>query len=152
MKEFISRKYNNFYNTLIILVLMIFVLFALLLITTYLDDIITQNKYDVLLFLGFFVLIFLVFIRLNYYINEIIIDYENETIIIKKIFSKKVFKINEIDMVDRYILPYLNYLKINNKNYLFISRSIDPFGNNFTFDSEGDLENIKEILKEFNKK
>ena len=55
-------------------------------------------------------------------------------------------------MVDRYILPYLNYLKIINKNYLFISRSIDPFGDNFTFDSERDLENIKETLKEFNKK
>ena len=89
MKEFISRKYNNFYNTLIILVLTIFVFSALLLIITYLDDIITQNKYDVLLFLVFFVLIFLVFIRLNYYINEIIIDYENESIIVKKYFQKK---------------------------------------------------------------
>lgn len=147
MKEYISRKYNSFYNAVVIL--MVFLLFTLIIIITYLDDIVTQNKYDAFLFLILFGLVFLVFIRLNYYINEIIIDYENETVIIKKIFSKKVFKMNDINTVDRYILPYLNYLKINNKNYLFISRSIDPFGNNFTFDSEGDLENIREILKEY---
>lgn len=149
MKEYISRKYNSFYNASIIFILLMFVLFTLLLIITYLDDILTKSNFGALFFLIFFVLVFLVIIRHNYYINEVIIDYENEIVIVKKMFSKKVFKINEIDMIDRYILPYLNYIKINNRDYLFISRSVDPFGSNFTFDLDGDLQNIREILKQY---
>ena len=123
------------------------VFLLLLIIFTYWGEIVSKNKYDVLLFSICFILICLFFIRLNYYINEVFIDYENETIIIKKIFSRRVFKINEVINVDRYILPYLNNLEINNKNYLFVSRSIDPFGDNFTFDLDGDLQNIRAILK-----
>ena len=147
MKEYISRKYNIVYNALIILVLMSLVFLLLLIVFTYWGEIVSKNKYDVLLFSICFILICLFFIRLNYYINEVFIDYENETIIIKKIFSRRVFKINEVTNVDRYILPYLNNLEINNKNYLFVSRSIDPFGDNFTFDLDGDLQNIRAILK-----
>lgn len=146
MEEFISRKFNIIYNIIIIGLLFLFFFTIFIVIITYLDEIIEKNKYDVLSFLIFFILILIFFIRLNYHINEIVINYEDNTVIIKKIFSKKIFKINEIDKIDKYILPYLNYIKVKNKNYLFISRSIDPFGDNFTFDLEGDLENIRESI------
>ena len=143
MKEYISRKYNSFYNVLIIIVLNILILFTSVIIFTYLDEIIANNKYDVLIFCISFILILCVFIRINYQINEIVLDNNINQLTIKKVFSKKTFNLNEVQEINQFVLPYLNYIKINNKKFFFISRAIDPFGDNFTFNSEEDLENIR---------
>ncbi|WP_291070543.1 hypothetical protein, partial [Empedobacter sp. UBA5039] len=88
MKEYISRKYNSFYNVLIIIVLNILILFTSVIIFTYLDEIIAKNKYDVLIFCISFILILCVFIRINYQINEIVLDNNINQLTIKKVFSK----------------------------------------------------------------
>jgi len=149
MKEYLSRKYNNIYNAIIILILLAFFLFILSIFIVYLDEIIAGNKIDVLLFYLILLLLFLFFIRLNYYINEIIVDYENKTIIVKKIFSKKVFSFSSVNNINNIIIPYYNFIVINDKKYFFISRSIDPLGDNFTLNQDEDLKSLKEIMKNF---
>lgn len=151
MEEYISRKYNRFYNIIITLILSVIIIFSTLILFTYLEEIISKKKYDVFIFLISFILIICFCIRINYKINEIVFNYNSNNIFIKNIIHKKTYRLNEIQEVNQFILPYLNYIKINNKKHIFVSRTIDPFGDNFTFDSEGDLENIRNTLKKFQK-
>ncbi len=145
--EYISRKYNYLYFILMILISLSFIGVVLIIILVNIHEIILEKRISSIVFTLCYISIFMFLIRFSYIMNTIIYESETDKIIIKKLFFKKYFKLNEIQKVDRFILPYLNYIKIGGKSYFFISRTVDPFGQHFNFDFEKDLKEIRNLLK-----
>ena len=127
---------------------MAFICFALLILIAYsYSELKIQGYIFLFSFIGFFILI----IRFNYILNYITIDFKHNQLVIKKIFSEKTFGIQEIDKIGNYVIPYLNYLKINNKTFFFISRTQDFTSYYFLNNPDNDITEIRNNIKEFNK-
>lgn len=113
-----------------------------------LSDILTEKKIGYLSFLIGILVFTILIMYVHYKINNTICYDENQKlIIIKRFFLNKKYSSNDVQVVDRFVLPYLNYIKIGGKSYLFVSRTVDIFGGYFNLNFEKDLEEIRNLLK-----
>ena len=148
MEEYLSRKYNNIYFILMIIVSLPFISIAIIVALININEIVLERKISSILFILFYISVFIFFTWFSYMMNTIIYHKSKNQIVIKRPFLSKTFDVQDFQEIDRYILPFLNYIKINGKTYLFISRTIDPLGGCFNLNFEQDLREIRNLLKE----